>query len=90
MDKMRPNVNMNGTSRESLVDQRRDVMRALLRAQEALKHMAPHGRDYQGVPLPDIRFEADRKVWQARMKLLVDLYDVTYEEALELFGGDDA
>ena len=89
MDKMRPNVNMNGTSRKSLVDQRRKVMRALDAAREALREMAPHGRDYQGVPLPDIRFEADRKVWQSRMRLLDALHDVTYEEAIELFGGGD-
>ena len=41
-----PIVHINGTGREDLVEQRKAVYVALQNAAEALRQMAPHGRDY--------------------------------------------
>lgn len=43
-----PHVNINGTSRRALIDQRTEALSALLRAEQALQRMAPHPRDYIG------------------------------------------
>lgn len=47
-----PTVNLNGTSRESLIEQQTDVLNALYEVQEALRHAVPNGRDFvpQGSP----------------------------------------
>lgn len=45
-----PVVNLNGTSRESLVEDHRKALDALKVAFDALSDIAPHGRDYQTTP----------------------------------------
>jgi hypothetical protein len=45
-----PQVNLNGTSRDALLDQYRDAYRAINDAIDALCKAAPHGRDYQTLP----------------------------------------
>jgi len=43
---MVPSIHLNGTSREDLVKQLLDANLALIKAIEAVRHAAPHGRDY--------------------------------------------
>jgi hypothetical protein len=43
---MKPIVNLNGTSARELVESRLDAADALQAALEALRRIAPHGRDY--------------------------------------------
>ena len=43
---MTPTIHMNGTSRNSLLDEINDAMRALSVALEKLALMAPNARDY--------------------------------------------
>jgi hypothetical protein len=45
-----PIVNMNGTSRENLLQQYIDALEGLRHAIRTLGAMAPHGRDYQTQP----------------------------------------
>lgn len=42
-----PIVNINGTSREELLNQWRRAHEALLNAETALRECTPHGRDFQ-------------------------------------------
>jgi hypothetical protein len=77
---MRPHVNMNGSARQSLIDQRLLVRRHVWAAVEALKQMHPHGRDYQGGG----DREADLGVWQARLTALTTMYDDLEAEALDI------
>jgi len=45
-----PIVHLNGSGREALVNQRRDVYHALQQSVEKLRQMAPNGRDYYVQP----------------------------------------
>jgi len=42
-----PTINLNGTSREALLEQKTDLLHALREAQAALRRATPNGRDYQ-------------------------------------------
>ena len=81
MATMRPFVNINGTAREELVEQRRSLLEAILDAKAALAKSLPHGRDYIGDPA---RFDHDRGVFNARYTALDDLYNEVLEEALQI------
>jgi hypothetical protein len=67
-----PQVNLNGTSREALVEQQCDVMRALDKLYEAMQEAAPNGRDYQ---LRPTEFNPAREAWHERMKLIRDMHN---------------
>lgn len=45
-----PQVNLNGTSKDALLEQYRRSYRAINAAIESLCEGAPHGRDYQTLP----------------------------------------
>ena len=61
---LQPQVNLNGTSRERLVEQQCDVMEALRKTYEAMAEAAPNGRDYQ---LRPAEFKGAQEAWQERM-----------------------
>ena len=47
MSTILPIVNNNGSSRQELIQQRRNVVEGIDRALNELRQMYPHGRDYQ-------------------------------------------
>ena len=65
-----PQVNLNGTSREALVEQQLDVMHAIRALKAAMNEAAPNGRDYQFRPA---EFSPARDAWDERMKLIHDM-----------------
>lgn len=81
---MQPIVNLNGTDRESLIDQRLVAMNALQAAMKALQGTAPHGRDYIGHP---DAFARDRAIYQARFASLDALRNELSDEALAIQEG---
>jgi hypothetical protein len=81
---MRPFVNINGTSRAALVDQRRAAMEAVRLAMTALQETCPHGRDYIGDPA---RFDHDRGVYNRRFAKLDELHNDLLDEALAIQNG---
>lgn len=62
-----PFVNMNGASRESLIEQHRAVMEAARELRNALALAAPHGRDYQ-TNGGQYTFGQDRILWEAHLR----------------------
>lgn len=78
-----PIVNNNGTSRDELVNQRREVYQALSEVLEKMRAMSPNGRDYQTDPT-GAQFKAARVVHEARVKLIQSLRDSMEEEAIAL------
>jgi hypothetical protein len=58
-----PIVHRNGTSRESLIEQRASFYRALQEAEKTLQGMAPNGRDYYPEPgrMEKARAQHDRR-----------------------------
>ena len=57
-----PTVHTNGTSREALMEQRSDAIRALHAAERALREMAPHGRDFPSGGLSEAMGQHERRV----------------------------
>ncbi len=77
-----PQVNINGTSAEELVHQRRKVLSYLRKAMLALAKAAPHGRDFQTVE-PE-RFTEARELYETRWNALSEIHDDLYAEAIDI------
>ena len=77
-----PQVNNNGTNRDDLIQQRRDVLGHLRKAMLALAFAAPHGRDFQTVE-PE-RYDEARKLYETRWEALREIHDDLYLEALAI------
>jgi len=59
-----PQINLNGSPKERLVEQQCDVMAALRKAYEAMAEASPNGRDYQFRPA---EYAGAREAWDERM-----------------------
>jgi len=77
-----PVVNMNGASRESLVEARCKAAEALRVAMEALSACHPHGRDYQTAAPGE--YEIARARHAARFGFLDKLYNELMDEAVAI------
>lgn len=80
---MRPKTTISGTGIEGLVYQRVATMDALRLAIEAMRYMAPNGRDYIGYPE---QFATDRALHYARISTLKDMEHALTQEALAIRG----
>jgi hypothetical protein len=68
-----PFVNLNGASRESLIQQAFDVSAAAETLIQKLGLAAPHGRDYQTVGSD--KYWHDKNVWQTYLEHVRDMYE---------------
>lgn len=68
-----PRVNLNGTSKESLVSQYTKVMRKLDDTLGLMGEAMPHGRDFQTMNNPEFHAEKAREAWRERMQLIREL-----------------
>lgn len=82
---IKPTINLNGSSRDDLIEPRREAFDHLQAAIEALRKATPHGRDYPGDPE---RCSRDREEHFARLGQLQALSDRLMHEAV-LIKGDD-
>lgn len=67
-----PTIHLNGTSRDALIESRSRVYDALRNTLDAMKEMAPNGRDYYVDPDPDA-FESARRLHERRGQVVLDL-----------------
>lgn len=70
---VQPMVNINGTSREALINQQVEVMEALDKALDAMANAWPHPRDYQ-LQAPGT-YQAAADAWSDRNRMLLALKD---------------
>ncbi len=79
---MKPIINPNGSAPDTLLDGIVEARQALMNLEGALRKLAPHGRDYQLNPAPDL--PADRAEWEEQFPNLrpVDLWLTSYAEHL--------
>jgi len=63
-----PVVNINGTSKEELLEQYNEAINAIVSAIEAVGECRPHGRDYQTVDQSIYQKALDQ--WEKRMRYL--------------------
>lgn len=79
--------NLNGTSRERLIEQRCEVGRAALILLGALEDAWPNGRDYQ---LRPENMKADVEQWNAFASTVRSFRKRMEEEAFEISQQEDA
>lgn len=65
-----PQINLNGSPRERLVEQQCDVMAAIRELLMALEEASPNGRDYQFRPA---EFAPAQAAWQERWQVIEDM-----------------
>lgn len=83
---IQPIININGTSRDEHIALRRTALDAIGAAIEALRPLAPNGRDYPGRPE---RCEVDRTAHFERLAALHALSrEITLEAVTILRGAD--
>jgi hypothetical protein len=73
-----PLVNLNGTSADALLADRRKVWNAIRDTMKALQECAPHGRDYQTAPRG--AYEAARERYSAQFAVLDKLSNEIMDE----------
>ena len=83
--RLTPIVNHNGTSRSDLVQQRLVASVAIDAAIDAMRSMAPHGRDY---PNGADALNADRDIHWTRIGALAALRDAIVQEGVTLMSDD--
>jgi hypothetical protein len=79
-----PVVNINGTSRQELVDVRVEAIDAIRGAIKAISDCSPNGRDYQTAAKGE--FEIARKKYVERFLFLNRLINELEEEAIAIQG----
>jgi len=85
---MKPVVNINGTSKDALINARLDARLAIKEAMEKLYETKPHGRDYQTLRDSKERYNTDLEIYAARFHSLEKLYNELLEEATAIKYGD--
>ena len=65
-----PTVNLNGTSKDSLLGDYLAIRNALNAAEMAFREATPHGRDYQTVPAGDAKASRAREAFHERRAIL--------------------
>ena len=86
-DIIRPIVNLNGTDRADLVQQRRDAVDGCRDLMRALSQMTPNGRDYIGQP---DALRRDREIHYARFAQIDALRSALTDEAIAILNGENA
>lgn len=76
-----PQISINGTSRESLVNQQREVIEALDSVVAKMAEAMPHGRDYQHRPA---EYAGARDAWCERLMAVVIFKDEITKHALAI------
>jgi len=79
-----PVVNLNGTSRQALVDARVGAIEAIRAAMQALGECSPNGRDYQTAPKGE--YEIARKRYMERFAFLDRMANELEDEAIYIQG----
>jgi DNA repair ATPase RecN len=66
-----PQLSLNGTARQQLINQQCNVMEALDQLQRAMAEAYPNGRDYQHHPK---QYKEARAAWEERQQLIHDMH----------------
>lgn len=81
-----PIVNINGSSKQSLLDDNSNIRAALENVLDVLAQAAPHGRNYQGHPYPESALGIARTNHSARYQQIEALITEYTRQALVIDG----
>jgi hypothetical protein len=76
-----PQINLNGSPRERLVEQQCDVLAAIRELLKAMQEASPNGRDYQFRPA---ELQPALEAWSQRWVMIDDLRKEIEEHALAI------
>lgn len=76
-----PQVNLNGTAREQLVEQQCDVVVILRALLKAMAEAYPNGRDYQ---LRPAEYAPAREAWEERMQTIENMREEIEAHAIAI------
>jgi uncharacterized protein YqgV (UPF0045/DUF77 family) len=77
-----PQINLNGSTRKSLVEQQCDVLAAIRELQKAMQEASPNGRDYQTAPMGT--FNRAQEAWRERWQVIEDMHKEIEAHALAI------
>ena len=80
-----PQINLNGSSRGSLVEQQCEVLEHLREVYRAMGEASPNGRDYQFRPA---EFRPAQEAWQERVKMIHSLMQEIESHAMAIQDGE--
>lgn len=78
-----PQVNLNGSSKQDLLDQQEGVYYAAIALIEKLAAAAPHGRDYQ--TMPEGSYQLARKKWEEQLKQAMNIQNTASNMLVAIF-----
>lgn len=82
---VQPIVNLNGTTKENLVNQLRHVLDALRQVESAMAEANPHGRDYQNSRIDGQNLVyAAADAWHERRAVIAKLKQEIEEHAFKI------
>ena len=81
---MQPIVNLNGSSRDNLVNVRIEARRAIHEALRALQELSPHGRDYIG---DRDAWKRDSDIYCERFRILDAMANDLLDEGVAIMEG---
>jgi hypothetical protein len=87
MNTTTPQVHLNGTSGDDLLNKLRDAMDAVDKAKTALVQCTPHGRDYYNLPANEkgeAALTLASREHVVRLKRLEDTYDELQDIAIKV------
>lgn len=84
IDYTAPTVNLNGTSKDALIEQQKAIMAASENLIAVLRQASPHGRDYQISKPGD--FEKARVEWTEMMMAAVRINDYALAIGMKIMG----
>jgi hypothetical protein len=80
-DLVLPQISLNGTSKEQLLEQQLEVLHAFRRLEEAMACANPNGRDYQHRPE---EYKAAREAWDERRTVVRELHKELSQHAMNI------
>jgi len=78
---IKPQINLNGTSKEQLLQQQMIVMAGFRELLSAMSDAMPHGRDYQFRPS---EYPLARDAWLERMKAIQAIEAEIFDHAMAI------
>jgi hypothetical protein len=78
---IKPQISLNGTSKERLLEQQQDVLECFHQLMDAMSEAMPHGRDYIRQPF---QYPLARDAWLERLKAIQALSDEIEQHAISI------
>src|SRR5687767_13426789 len=80
-----PRLNINGTSKQGLIDQLTACMEAFRKLHIAMSEATPHSRDFQTIEDGEVHAARARDAWRLRIAIIHEIHEEISNHALRIF-----